>query len=114
VALGWAIIGAGMHPQQKVAPAIGLTPDSELIAVLSRDQGRADTFAEAHDAQVGYSNIDDLLADSRVDAVFVASPNAMHLKHTEQAAVNTSCPRSRWLPPLTMPLAWCRSAERTA
>ncbi len=84
--LGWAIIGAGMHPQQKVAPAIGLTPDSELIAVLSRDQGRADLFAEAHGARVGYSNMDDLLADSRIDAVFVASPNAMHLEHTTLAA----------------------------
>ena len=40
MALGWAIIGAGMHPHQKLAPAIGLTPDAELIAVLSRDQGR--------------------------------------------------------------------------
>ena len=84
--LGWAIIGAGMHPHQKLAPAIGLTPDSKLIAVLSRDQGRADAFAETHGAQVGYSNMDDLLADSRIDAVFVASPNALHAGHTAQAA----------------------------
>ena len=86
MALGWAIIGAGMHPHQKLAPAIGLTPDAELIAVLSRDQGRADAFAETHGARAGYSDIDDLLADSRVDAVFVASPNALHVGHTEQAA----------------------------
>ena len=86
MALGWAIIGAGLHPHQKVAPAIGLTPDAELIAVLSRDQGRADTFAEAHGAKIGYSNIDDLLADSRIDAVFVASPNSLHVRHTVQAA----------------------------
>ena len=86
MALGWAIIGAGMHPRQKLAPAIGLTPEAELIAVLSRDQGRADAFAEAHGARVGYSNMDDLLADSRIDAVFVASPNALHVGHTTQAA----------------------------
>ncbi len=86
MALGWAIIGAGSHPHQKVAPAIGLTPDAELIAVLSRDQGRADAFAETHGADVGYSNMDDLLADSRIDAVFVASPNALHAGHTAQAA----------------------------
>jgi len=86
LALGWAIIGAGMHPQQKLAPAIGVTPDAELIAVLSRDQGRADTFAENHGAKVGYSDIGDLLADSRIDAVFVASPNALHVGHTVQAA----------------------------
>ena len=86
MALGWAIIGAGMHPHQKVAPAIGLTPDAELIGVLSRDQGRADAFAETHWAKAGYSNLDDLLADSRIDAVFVSSPNAMHMEHTVQAA----------------------------
>ena len=55
MALGWAIIGAGMHPHQKVAPAISLTPDAELIGVLSRDQGRADAFAEVHKAKAGYS-----------------------------------------------------------
>jgi len=86
VALGWAIIGAGMHPQQKVAPAIGLTPDAELIGVLSRDQSRADAFAEAHGAKAGYSNIDNMLADSRIDAVFVASPNASHVGHTARVA----------------------------
>ena len=86
MALGWAIIGAGMHPHQKLAPAIGLTPDAELIAVLRRDQARADAFAETHGAKAGYSNIDDLLADSRIDAVFVASPNASHLGHTVQTA----------------------------
>jgi len=75
-----------MHPHQKVAPAIGLTPDAELIGVLSRDQGRADAFAETHWAKAGYSNLDDLLADSRIDAVFVSSPNAMHMEHTVQAA----------------------------
>ncbi len=84
--LGWAIIGAGMHPHQKLAPAIGITPDAELIAVLSRDQGRADAFAETHGALAGYSKMDDLLADSRIDAVFVASPNDSHLGHTTQAA----------------------------
>ncbi len=86
MALGWAIIGVGMHPEQKVAPAIGLTPDAELIAVLSRDQGRADAFAEAHGAEVGYSNLGELMADSRVDAVFVASPNSLHVEHTVQTA----------------------------
>ena len=60
MALGWAIIGAGMHPHQKVAPAIGLTPEAELIGVLSRDQERADAFAETHGAKAGYSNVDDL------------------------------------------------------
>ena len=86
MALGWAIIGAGMHPHQKVAPAISLTPDAELIGVLSRDQARADAFAEIHGAKAGYCDLDALLADSRVEAVFVSSPNDLHMSHTILAA----------------------------
>ena len=68
-----------MHPHQKVAPAIALTPDAELIGVLSRDQARADAFAEIHGAKAGYCDLDALLADSRVEAVFVSSPNDLHM-----------------------------------
>ena len=58
----------------------------KLVAVYSRDQDRADAFAETHDAKAAYSDLDALLADSRVDAVFIASPNALHAGQTIQAA----------------------------
>jgi 1,5-anhydro-D-fructose reductase (1,5-anhydro-D-mannitol-forming) len=58
----------------------------KLVAVYSRDQDRADAFAENHAAKAAYSDLDALLADSRVDAVFIASPNALHAVQTIQAA----------------------------
>jgi 1,5-anhydro-D-fructose reductase (1,5-anhydro-D-mannitol-forming) len=59
---------------------------SELVAVCGRDHGRSDAFAEAHGAKAAYTALDDLLRDSRVDAVFVASPNSLHAPQTIQAA----------------------------
>jgi len=86
LALGWAIISTGLHPEHKIAPAITAASDSELVAVYSRDRSRAEEFAQRHGASAAYDSLDDLLQDSRVDAVFVSSPNALHAAQTIQAA----------------------------
>ena len=84
--LGWAIAGIGSHADLKIAPAMARAQDSRLVAVYSREQARADAFAEAHGADVAYGSLDAMLADSRVDAVFVASPNYLHAPQTIRAA----------------------------
>jgi 1,5-anhydro-D-fructose reductase (1,5-anhydro-D-mannitol-forming) len=84
--LGWAIISTGLHVDNKIAPAINATPEAELVAVCSRDQGRAEACAQKHGARAAYSDMQALLRDPRVQAVFVASPNALHAQHALQAA----------------------------
>jgi 1,5-anhydro-D-fructose reductase (1,5-anhydro-D-mannitol-forming) len=84
--LGWAIISTGLHVDHKVAPAINATPDAELVAIYSRDQGRADACAQKHGAKAAYSELGALLLDSRVEAVFIASPNALHAPQALQVA----------------------------
>ena len=86
MSLGWGIMGIGSHADLKIAPAMKLARDSRLVAVHSREQGRADAFAETHGADAAYSDMDALLADSRIDAVFVASPNYLHARQTIKAA----------------------------
>ena len=86
MSLGWAIVSTGMHPDLKIAPAIAAAQDAELVAVYSRDQRRADAFAQKHGASAAYSSLDQLLQDSRVDAVFIASPNSLHASQSIQAA----------------------------
>ena len=51
--LGWAIITTGLHADAKIAPALNATPDAELVAVYSRDQGRAEAFAQKLRGQSG-------------------------------------------------------------
>ncbi len=84
--IGWGIIGTGNYPDTSIAPAINQARDAKLIAVYSRDQGRGETFAAKHGAETAYTSIEDLLNDSRVDAVYIASPNHLHASHTELAA----------------------------
>src|SRR5262245_14895408 len=86
MAFGWGIVSTGRHPDVKVAPAMRAATGGGLVAAYSRDQGRADAFAERHAARAAYSKLADLLNDSRVDGVFVCSPNVLHAEHVIQAA----------------------------
>ena len=72
--LGWAVISTGRHAENKIAPAIRAAPHANLVAVYSRDQQRADAFAERHGALAAYDSMEAVLQDSRVDAVFIVSP----------------------------------------
>ena len=86
MSFGWGIVSTGKHPDIKIAPAIAAAAGGELVGVYSRDQQRAEVFAHKHHARAAYSRLGDLLKDSRVDGVFVASPNALHAEHVVLAA----------------------------
>ena len=86
MALGWGIVSTGFHPDLKVVPAIAEAQDAQLAAVYSRDRERAEAFAEKHGANAAYDDLDAMLSDARVDAVFVCSPNSVHAVHTLQSA----------------------------
>ena len=86
MSFGWGIISTGLHPENKIAPAINATSGANLVAVYSRDKERAHSFAEKHGALAAYASMDELLQDSRVDGVFLCSPNSLHSEHAIQAA----------------------------
>ncbi|MQG09944.1 MAG: Gfo/Idh/MocA family oxidoreductase [SAR202 cluster bacterium] len=86
MAVGWAFIGTGNYPNSRMAPAAALAENTSIIAAYSRDQHRAEEFASNHGALAAYISIEGLLADSRVDVVFVASPNHLHASHAQLAA----------------------------
>ena len=86
MAIGWAIVSTGRHVNDWVAPAMAGAVDTQLVAVYSRDQGRAEAFTRKHGAQVAYTSLEALVADARVEAVFIASPNFLHAPYTAIAA----------------------------
>ena len=57
MALRWALIGTGLHPDNKIAPALKLVPGAALAAVYSREQSRAEAFAQKHGVASPYSDL---------------------------------------------------------
>jgi predicted dehydrogenase len=78
----WALIGPG-GIAQRFAQALPAVPGAELAAVLGRDPARAQAFAERY-ATPGaaqprvLSDAAELLADARIDGVYIATPHAQH------------------------------------
>ena len=84
--IGWAIVSPGHYPETTFAPSIRAADDAELVAVCSRDMGRAQAFAERHGASAAYDSVEELVKDPRVDVVYIASPNNLHSPYTQTAA----------------------------
>jgi predicted dehydrogenase len=75
----WGILGPG-RIARTFARDLLLVPGAELVAVGSRSMERATALTD----EVGgtaYGSYDEFLADDGVDAVYVASPHALHVDH---------------------------------
>ena len=84
--IGWGIVSTGRHPDTKMAPAITAADGASLAAVVSRDIGRAEAFAQKHGSASAYDDLDAMLRDPAVDVAYIASPNALHAEQTIRAA----------------------------
>ena len=84
--LRWGVIGLGRIVRTTIAPAMLAEPECELVAAVSRDQGRADAFAKEFGVGFASTSYDEMLANPEVDAVYVATPNAQHVDQVIAAA----------------------------
>ncbi len=84
--IGWGISGAGDIAERVTAPAMRRAPNCQLVAVARRDLFAASEFARRHGAQRAYGSVGELVFDSEVDAVYIATPVARHLPDTLAAA----------------------------
>lgn len=82
----WGLVGLGRIADTEIAPAIAGADGHELAVVVSRDQEKAERFAQSHGAGRGTTSYEDLLADDGVDGVYIATPNALHSQQVIAAA----------------------------
>jgi predicted dehydrogenase len=78
--LKWGILAPG-GIANKFADAVRDFTAGTVVAVGSRDAGRAADFAEGHGIPRSYGSYADLVADDDVEAVYVASPHSGHREH---------------------------------
>jgi len=76
--LNWLVIGIGDITRKRVLPAILAEPRSRLYALLTRDPRKA----EAYPGALAFTDLSAALSDPAIDAVYVASPVALHAEQT--------------------------------
>lgn len=82
--INFAIIGSSSI-SEKFIDALKSTKECNIYALLSREINRGKEFAKKFNIEKVYTNIEELLNDSKIDAVYIASPNG---KHFEQAKLS--------------------------
>ncbi|MCB9118365.1 MAG: Gfo/Idh/MocA family oxidoreductase [Caldilinea sp.] len=82
----WGILSTANIARAAVIPAIQAAANNEVIAVASRDAGRAADFAGKLGIPRAYGSYEALLDDDAIDAVYIALPNSLHFAWTVNAA----------------------------
>jgi predicted dehydrogenase len=74
----WGIIGCGDVTEVKSGPGFQKATGSALTAVMRRDFAKAEDYARRHGVARAHRHADDLIADSEVDAVYIATLPSTH------------------------------------
>jgi predicted dehydrogenase len=77
-AVRWGIIGCGGVTEVKSGPGFQKASGSQLTAVMRRDGALAADYARRHGVPRWYDSADALIADTGVDAVYIATPPGSH------------------------------------
>jgi D-xylose 1-dehydrogenase (NADP+, D-xylono-1,5-lactone-forming) len=75
----WGILSTA-DINRKLIPGAQASDKVELVAVASRDQARADAYAQEWGIPHAYGSYAALLADPEIEAVYISLPNTMHVE----------------------------------
>jgi predicted dehydrogenase len=80
----WGILSTA-DINRKLLEGAALSAGVEVVAVGSRDLGRARAFADRHGIPAAYGSYEELLADPAVEAIYNPLPNTMHCEWSIRA-----------------------------
>lgn len=76
------ILGAG-GIARVMAETINGMEEAQCYAVAARDSGRAQKFAEEFGVEKAYGSYAEMLQDSQVELVYIATPHSHHYEHAK-------------------------------
>ena len=83
--LNWGILGTG-YIANKFALSVAQSSKGTVVAVGSRNQETANTFAKKHSIRNAYSSYEELLEDESVEVVYISTPNPLHAEWAIKSA----------------------------
>ena len=81
----WGFIGCGEVTEKKSGPAFNQVEGSRVVAVMSRREEKARSYAERHGIARWYTDPQALLNDPQVNAVYIATPPSTHATYAIMA-----------------------------
>ena len=108
----FGIVGFGLHGERRLMPGFDLAKQCQVTAVSRRDLQKARATAAEYKIPLAFDSVAELCASPEVDAVFVTSPDALHLPDTLTAIAHGKpvlCEK-----PLAMNAAECRQMVEAA
>ena len=99
----WALIGASTIASQWMIDAIRAEGGAEVAAVLSSDTARGKDYAARHDIASAHTDLDKMLADPEIGAVYISTTNEKH--HPQAMAAIAAGKHVLCEKPLAMTLA---------
>lgn len=81
----WGMIGCGNVTEKKSGPAFSKTAHSTLVAVMARDLTKAADYAQRQSVPRWYDDVDALLQDPQVNAIYIATPPNVHADYAIRA-----------------------------
>lgn len=84
----YGILGFGHHAVRRLMPAFKGVSQSKLAGLWRRDAAKARANAREYSIPHIFDTAEALCASPEIDAVFVVSPDALHLEHVLLAARN--------------------------
>jgi D-xylose 1-dehydrogenase (NADP+, D-xylono-1,5-lactone-forming) len=83
--LQWGLLSTA-RINRDLIPPIHASRRSELVAVASRNQTKAEAYAREWQIPRAYGSYEGLLADKDIDAIYISLPNAMHAEWSIKCA----------------------------
>jgi predicted dehydrogenase len=75
----YGIVGFGLHAVKRMMPGFNRSTNSRVTALSRRDMKKASESARQHNIPLAFDSAEALCRSSEVDAVFVTTPNSLHL-----------------------------------
>lgn len=72
--INWGFIGCGEVTEKKSGPAFNEVEGSKVVAVMSRSEDKARSYAERHHIRKWYTDAQELIDDPDVNAIYIATP----------------------------------------
>jgi D-xylose 1-dehydrogenase (NADP+, D-xylono-1,5-lactone-forming) len=80
----WGIVSTA-DINRKLIPGAHASPKVDLVAVASRELGRAEAYAREWQIERAFGSYEDLLAEPSIDAVYISLPNTLHCEWSIRA-----------------------------